>query len=303
VRWSNTGWLRPSPTSALLIVLSAALLPSAALAQDPPPECDGPILRAPFEITPAVSAPGVTLGAPIKVQYPAGYFEDPIIGADPATSIVVFVGDESGPEVPGTARAIGDTLVWTADAPFEQSTRYAGVAFGLDADFAFNFRTGLSFDLGPPQLGALAELAATRNEEDSCDAPAGSYRIDVSFGGAVDDGPPGDIEYLLYLSRGPEVDEPQLRNAVRNQSEGDQVMAFTAMASEVASPICVTVIAVDGVGNVDDTVPPLCDDPIQGSYFEALCSATPGRGRTPPVSWALALIFVVLLRRARARAR
>jgi uncharacterized protein (TIGR03382 family) len=283
-----------SPFVVVAAVVLASL-PGLATAQDPP-ECDDPLLRAPYEITPAVSAPGVTLGAPIRVKYPEGYFDDPVIGADPRTSIVVFEGDESGPEVRGTARAVGDSLVFTADAPYRSETRYAGVAFGLDADFSFNFRTGESFDLGPPQMGVLQEITATRVEDDSCDAPVGSYRIDVSFGGATDDGPPGDIEYLLYLSRGPEVEAPELVQTLRNQSAGDQIMAFVAEASEVASPICVSVVAVDGVGNVDDTARPLCDDPIQGSFFEPLCSASPERSSNPPLV-GLALVAWVLFRR------
>jgi MYXO-CTERM domain-containing protein len=280
--------------TALIVV---AGLPGHAIAQDPE-ECEPLLLRAPYESTPAVSAPGVTLGAPIRVKYPEGYFEDPVIAADPATSIVVFEGDDSGPEVPGTARAIGDSLVFTPDAPYAPDTRYAGVAFGLDADFVFNFRTGSSFDMGPPQLGPLQEVVATRIDEDSCDAASGSYRIDVSFGGATDDGPPGDIEYLLYLSRGPEVDAPELRAVLRNQSAGDQIMAFIAEASEVASPVCVSIVAVDGVGNLDDTAAPLCDDPIQGSFFEPLCSASPGQSSSGPIAW-LALVAVVLFWRRR----
>jgi uncharacterized protein (TIGR03382 family) len=291
-----------SAVRVFAVAVALIAVPGAAAAQDPD-ECEDPLVREPLEITPAVSAPRVTLGAPIVVRYPEGYFEDPVIGADPATSIVVFEDDESGPEVPGYARAVGDSLVFTPDEPFRPSSVYAGIAFGIDADLPFNFRTGTSFDLGPPEAGALLEMSATKIEEDSCDATAGSYRIDVSFGGATDDGPPGDIEYLLYLSRGPEVDAPQLRAKLRNQSDGDQIMAFIAEPSEVASPICVSVVAVDGVGNVDDTAAPLCDDPIQGSFFEPLCSAAPTRGGATPLATFGVAVLLLARRRRRRRDR
>ncbi|RLB48651.1 MAG: hypothetical protein DRJ42_22705 [Deltaproteobacteria bacterium] len=287
----------------MFIVLSMLVSGAWVVTQSPAPasaqipeECEEPVIRAPIEVTPAVGAPNVTRGAPIKVRYPEGYFEDPVIGADPATSILVFLGDDTGPEVPGYARAVGDTLVFTPDAPFESMTRYAGIAFGIDADFNFSFRTGFGFDIGPPTLGAILNMSSTRIEEDSCDALAGSYRVDVSFDAADDDGPLGDIEYQLYLSRGPEVDAPQLRARVRNQSTAEQIMAFIASPEEVASPICVSVIAVDGVGNVTETRDAFCDDPIQGSFFEPLCSAAPGApGSRPGVPGALAFLAVLLL--------
>ncbi len=286
---------------ALVLAIPLVAVSAVAAAQDAG-TCVGSDLRAPLEITPAVGAPNVTLGAPIEVRYPPGYFDDPVIGADPTTSIVVFEGSESGPMVTGRSRAVGDILVFTPDEPFAPGTIYVGTAFGLDADFPFNFRTGSSFDLMPPVAGSVLEMTATKIEEDSCDATAGSYRIDVSFEGATDDGPPGDIEYLLYLSRGPEVDAPQLRARLRNQSAGNQIMAFIAEPSEIASPVCVSVVAVDGVGNVDDSATPLCDDPIQGSFFEPLCSASPGRtGDLPQPVWALALLALVLRRRVRPR--
>lgn len=288
--------------AAVALVPSVVFVSSGALAQEPD-ECEDPVLRAPIEVTPAVGAPNVTLGAPIKVRYPEGYFEDPVIGADPATSIIVFLGDDTGPMVTGFARAVGDTLVFTPDASFEPGARYSGTAFGLDADFDFSFRTGSNFDIRPPSLGSILSMAATQNGEESCDTPAGSYRVDVSFEAATDDGPPGDIEYQLYLSRGPEVEEPQLRARVRNQSAGEQIMAFIATGEEVASPICVSVLAIDGVGNVTESPNPYCDDPIQGSFFEPLCSAAPASPGSPSVPAGATVLFAVLLAGFRRRRR
>ncbi len=278
--------------------IGAAGVPASAAAQS---GCDDPPTRAPLEITPAVGASGVTLGAPIKVRYPDGYFEDPLIGADPLTSIEVTL---DGAPWPGAIHVIGDTLVYIPDPPFEPSVEYEGVATGIDAVLPFHFRTGRTFDLGPPVLGEITSLSSARVDAPTCEVPDGGYRIDVTFEAATDDGPPGDIEYLLYLTRGPEVDQPELETRVRNLSPGEVVMAFLVPAAEVAAPICVSVIAVDGVGNVDDDGRPYCDDPVKGNFFAPLCSATPGRGPFEAGGTAcVSLALLVLFARRRLRTR
>jgi hypothetical protein len=252
-----------------------------------------------LEVTPAVRATGVTLGAPVKVRYTPGYFEDPSIGADPALLFDLFK-EETLEEVLGTLAVIGDTLVFVPDSPFEPRTGYTGVARSVDTTLELQFTTSASFDIGPPRLDALTRMSATRVDQ-SCDLPDGGYRIDVAFDPATDDGPPGDIEYFMYLSRGPTVGSPRLVGRARNVAPSEVIMAFVVEPAHVSGPICVTVHAVDGAGNVDADTPPLCDDPIQGNYFEPLCTASHGAGSGSSVLWLMGLVFAWILRTRRRR--
>jgi len=239
------------------------------------------VARGPIEVTPAVRATGVTLGAPVKVRYTTGYFEDPSIDADPSTAISLMLASTLDP-VPGEVDVIGDTLVFVPDFPLGARVTYVGSARSVDRTLEFQFTTGASFDVGPPDLVELTSMTSARVGE-TCEAPDGGYRIDVAFDPANDDGPPGDIEYFLYMSRGPEVESPVLVGRARNVAPTEVIMAFVVEPAQVVSPICVTVHALDGAGNVDDDTPPLCGDPIKGNFFEPLCSAWRGRGAGSPV--------------------
>ena len=74
-------------------------------------------------------------------------------------------------------------------------------------------------------------------------------------------------------------------------------MAFVLSPEEAVSPGCVVVHAVDGVGNVDDDMEPECFEPVQGNFFEPLCSASRVEGRHW-LSWGL---LALVLRRRRRR--
>jgi hypothetical protein len=280
--------------------------PGTASAQDDAGVCEEPAGRGPLFVTPTAGGRGVTLDAQIRVRYSPGYFVDPVIGADPATSIsLVECPDDAfdcpdGFAVAGTAQAIGDVLVFTPETRLLPRTWYQGVANG-DFNLQFRFETGTTLDLAPPEMGRIVDVRSQRVEP-SCEAPDGGYRIDVVFDPATDDGARGDIEYLLYLTRGPEVEAPELRDRLRNFATPPRItMAFVLEAREAVSPICVTVYAVDGVGNIDDDTEPHCFDPIQGNFFEPLCSCT-SVPRDPPAS-ALALLLPVALLAARRWAR
>jgi hypothetical protein len=275
--------------AALALLLAAA---PRALAQD---GCDDPIQRGPQDITPAVGAAGVTLGAPIRVRYPEGYFEDPAIGADPLTMLDVMLEDTPWP---GAIQVIGDTLVYIPSMPYEAGTEYSGVARGVDNDLEFRFRTGSTFDSGGPTIGAITAVNASRIEDATCELPEGGYRLDVELAPATDDGAPGDLEYFLFLTRGPEVDEPMLLTSQRNTPEM-VVMAAPVPASAIAGPICIAVVVVDGVGETAET-PPHCDDPVKGNFFAPLCSAS-AAGRPAPGSALVLLLPGLLALRARRR--
>ncbi len=294
--------------SIRLTVLIAALASFSprALAQTDDLECDDVPSRRPVYVTPAHMAVGATLGAPVRVRYTDGYFEDPTVGMSPEESIFLWrcAADDflctAGEPLSGTVQVIGNELIFRADAPFEPNTRYGGVALGADGDgLEFVFTTGTSFDSEAPSFTGIRSLASDRVGP-SCEAPEGGYRIDVKVEPATDDGPGGDVEYLLYLTRGPEVEAPQLRSRQRNFSGEEIPMAFVIDPSEAVSPICVAVHAVDGVGRVTES-PAECFDPIQGNFFEPLCSVSAaGAARSPwalPVVLACSVLCLIRVRR------
>lgn len=264
-------------------------------------ECDDALLRGPQEVTPATNASGVTLDAPVKVLFSPGYFEIP--GIDPASIIEVRRCGELlpvecetlGELVAGEVQVIGDrTLYFLPARILAPGEQYAGVVRGIDQDLSIAFRTGFSVDTGPPQLSRV-DTPTTSQVGTSCEAPMGGYRVDVSFPPATDDGSPGSIEYLLYLTRGAGIEAPELRRRARNFSTGLVTMAFVLAPEEATSPVCVVVHAVDGVGNVDRDMEPRCFEPITGDYFEPVCSAS-----TAPSGalWLLLVAWAVRRRRA-----
>jgi hypothetical protein len=260
------------------------------------------------EFTPASGAQGVTLGAPIRVRFPAGLFDDPITGpaaADEVTSSLRLVSCGSlrcldGADVPGRVDLVGDSVFFVPSAPLTPASWYAGEVTLDDVASPFDFRTGTLFDTGPPDLARIRDVTPARHT--SCELDGGGFRLDVTFAPAQDDGPEGDIEYLLYLTRGPDVIGPQLRSRVRGYATGEIVMALVLEPREAVSPVCVAVIAVDGTGRVDDDTAPVCLDPVQGNYFEPLCTVTaPGTPRSAPVAVLLAACAAAVAVRARRR--
>ena len=283
-------------------MLVPMLLGETASAQDAGmDECDEIVTRGPLEVTPATGASAVTLDAYVRVEYSDGYFG---LGIDPAEAIdlrfcdglSVVECETVGEPVAGDVQVVGDTLFFLPARDFMAGAQYAGVARGIDLDLGIAFRTGSTVDSGPPVMGEV-DAPTTARVDPSCEAPEGGYRVDVSFPPATDDGSPGSIEYLLYFTRGAGLGAPELRRRARNFSTELVTMAFVLSPEEAVSPGCVVVHAIDGVGNVDDDMEPECFEPVQGNFFEPLCSASPIEGR----SWlGWALVGLVLVRRRRA---
>jgi hypothetical protein len=281
---------------AAVLSLAALLVDvSTAVAQDDGGvvRCDDPVLRRPQEVTPADSARQVSIDAPVRVRYSAGYFGSEGPGGDPTRLITVYrcpedgcgagcrIGVDTGEFVPGRVQVLGDdSLFFFPDAAWEPEQGYMGIARGVDADLPFSFCTGTTPDTTPPTLERLDRVTSTPVDP-RCDAPQGGYRIAAFFPPAEDfGGPPASIEYLLFQTRGAGIEEPVLRSRIRNFATSTHTMAFVLPPSEAADVICVRVAAVDGRGNLawSDADPETdCIDPVQGNYFYPLCSASPGR--------------------------
>jgi MYXO-CTERM domain-containing protein len=264
-------------------------------------DCSPPVLLGPLEFFPAAGAGGVALNSAVRVRYTPGFFD---VWRDPLTSLLE-VRDASGAAVPGALEQLGDTLVFRPNAPWSPSSSYQGTAFGIDILRArFTFQTGTRIDVQPPVFDGTPAIAPATVDARPC--MDGGYRIDVSVDPATDsDGAGGDIEYLLFQTRGPHIERPVLRARVRNFAGISIPLTFTLSPSEAVSPICVAVLAVDGVGHVVEGSN-ACVDPIQGNFFEPLCSVSaPGAARkTSPMqvgAWSLAMLALAVLLRRRAR--
>jgi MYXO-CTERM domain-containing protein len=303
-------------TLAPILALSMLLAAPASAQDGGVIRCDGLPLRGPQEVFPAVSAVAVTLDAPVRVLYSPDFFTGGLGGdptmlfsmqSCPTSACDLTACDEPGENVPGRVQVLGDDLVFLPDAPFLPNRAYSGVALGLDADLPFRFCTGSSNDSGPPTLGPIDEVTSTAVEP-NCDAPDGGYRIAVFFTPATDVGPPGSIEFLLFQTRGPGIEGPVLRRRVRNQTPDRVTMAFVLPPDQAESPICVRVVAVDGVGNIDlsdaEVSGQTCVDPVQGNFFYGLCSVS-ARGSTGGPSWPIGSLGIgaIVAWRRRRRAR
>ena len=298
--------------AALALLLALAPGPPRARAQlDAGPDaCTDIPLRAAVTVTPASGALGVSTNAPVRVLYAEGYFGLDGPGDDPRSLITVercastfcdptACADGARAFVPGRVQVVGDELVFYPDARWDAGGTYAGVARGVDRDLEFTFCTGSGVDTEPPVLGEITEVTSTPRAPD-CTAPEGGYRIGVFFPPAQDfDGPPGSIDYLLFQTRGVGLDGPLRRSRARNFNAEQITMTFVLPPDEATDPICVTVAAVDGVGNVDADTRAVCIDPIQGNFFQALCAAAPAAPGGAAGGWLLVPAILLAARRRR----
>lgn len=301
-------------TAAAALAL-VALAPAPLRAQDDP--CDpGTTARVPVFVTPASSATGVTIDAPIQIVYSAGYFGPDGPGQPPETllrlvrcpsGVVCSIGCtlDEGRDVEGTVQTIGDRLFFVPDGGLDPASAYVGRATGVDGVLDFRFCTGGLPDDGPPRLGAFLEARPAESTA-ACVVPEGGRLIGLRWEQATDDGPPGSIEYLLYLTRAPGVAAPQLRDRLRNYASPEITLNLALGPEEASEPVCVQMVAVDGVGNVSEPSPEQCFDPLTTAAFQPLCAASaPGRGpRGGALALSVALALAALVAaRGRARAR
>lgn len=264
--------------------------------------------------TPAVGASGVRLDAPVVLRY-----REPVILDELREPIQLFRRTDEGllVSVAGALQQIdAHTLHFQPVERFEPTAEYVGDAAwpgggtGSDAPrFDLRFRTGDDVDREAPTLdfpGDDLELSSG-GVSPQCDAEEGSFLVSVIFDQAQDDGSAGSIEYFLYLTRSEGIDHPVLKQRVRNFNERI-TMSFVLGPDEVVAPVCVSVVAVDGVGRKSEAGEH-CFDPVRGSYFAPCAvSGAVSRGRGAagaraghPSGWMMGLALLGLwMRRRRA---
>lgn len=137
---------------------------------------------------------------------------------------------------------------------------------------ALSFATGDVPDEDPPHFAESARLTlrGARSKAD-CDG----FRVDVVFAPALDDGPRGSIEHLVYQTRGAGLKAPVLRSRVRPSMGSDVSTSFLLDADQALDPVCVLVLPVDGTGRVGEPLGPRCFAPAGSARFVGLCTSRP----------------------------
>lgn len=303
--------LAASPAALVAMFALLTIAPGARAQEDP---CDGggTLAREPIEITPTVGANGVTIDAPIAVLYSPGYFGPDGPGEPPETLMRVVrcpsgtpcgipCAADEGVDVPGTVQVVGDRLYFLADGGLDPATTYVGRATGVDRALDFRFCTGALPDMEPPRLGGFLDAEPAETTA-ACVLPEGGRLIGLRWQQATDDGPPGSIEYLLYLTRANGVEEPILRDRLRNYASPEVTLNLRLDATESSEPVCVRMYAIDGVGNVSEGSPEQCFDPLTTAAFQPLC-ATGAAGSGRAALGAIGLLGTALMLLATRRAR
>ncbi len=259
--------------------------------------CPAPIEEfSPLAVAPAVGAGGVTRDTVIRVEYPDGGVPDDL----DAPLVELWVAD-GGSRVTGRIERPGSGWVFfVPEAPLEPETAYEGIARGLERDLPFRFRTGSRFDQGPPSPVAIeAVVVRASSGRPSCEESSG-YGFSVLFQPSEEDGPPASVEYFLYQSRGPGLQAPRLLGRTRGFGAGTLAVGFSLPSEEADEPLCLSIVALDGVGRSSGPGPLRCIDPVQEDFFVSACRlGASARGGLLPGG----LLCLLLLRRLRGRQR
>ena len=271
-----------------LLLASAAVcvatVNSTVMAQDE--QCENLGLdQGPQELSPAAGARDVALGAPIGVRYSRR--------PDEMDTIEVQRCEDEGCEatvpVAGEVQRIGEQMFFVPSDPWLEGARYTGIVGGRDGDLSIDFTTGSTFDQFAPSFGEIEDVSV-RPSNDPCSSDTEGYRVEVQFARAFDDGSQSEIEYLLFLTRGDNVEAPRLVARTRNFAASSITMAFFLAREDSGGPICIAAVARDGVGRVDDDGQIVCLEPATGSFFEPACSLV----ERAPVSSLLFAFFLLL---------
>lgn len=300
LRTSIVGSLHRARWGWATLVCLAALSPMTTVDA----QCEDPPV-GPVDVLPAVGAPGVTIDAWVRVRYVEGYFGPDGPGRDPASEITLLrcgacgASCDSGTPVSGHVEVYDDNLFFVPDAPLEPRTQYGGEARGPETSLTLGFCTGSSADASPPSFAS--EIRVSSEEVGpGCELPDGGFRVGVFAGAASDDGPGGSLEYLLFLTRADGLAAPLLVDRVRNFSAGEITLRLFLDGAQAASPVCVRLGVVDGVGNVTMSNVEECFDPVASVAFQG-CTID---ARSEPVALpALVTLALVTLLVSRARRR
>ena len=200
--------------------------------------------------------------------------------------------------VPATTPADYAEVHYKAPA-FRQFSRYR-VTFpditGGGASNRFEFTTGtLASGDTPPMFYGLngAPVLDSNGENDLCGEPD-ALTVSLRWTRAVSAWPIGDIEYIVYQTRGENIAGPVERARERGRlvstrcadpGPDGMCVSFRMTAASAVTPMCFNVQAVDAFGHADGNREERCVDPEPGARFVG-CSASPNPPHRP-LGWLL----------------
>ncbi len=217
-----------------------------------------------------------------------------------ATPLVELWEASSARRVEGRIETLGgDWVIFVPDGLLEPETAYEGVARGEEGDLAFHFRTGMRRDEAPPGPVAIERVVVRELMDEPACAPAEGYGFSVLFSPSEEDGPPASVEYFLYQTRGRGLEAPRLLGRTRGFSSSSLTIGFSLPREEADGPICLSILALDGVGRLSTPGPLQCVDPVDEGFFVSGCRLGPReRGAGDVCVW-LVVSLTLAFRRLR----
>lgn len=173
---------------------------------------------------------------------------------------------------------------------------------GGAASNRFEFTTG-SVQCGttPPAFEGLRgdPTVVTNGETDQCGDPH-AMTVSLHWTRASSAWPMGDLEYIVYQTRGAGIGGPVERARQRGRlvnndlcaqsasgsSADGQCMSFRLTSANASQPMCFNVQALDAFGRTDGNREEKCVDPDVGASFVG-CTAAPGGPQHKPLGWLL----------------
>ena len=253
--------------------------------------------RAVETTIPISGARDIPLNILLRGRYPAGYLTE--YGAE------IELYDAEGAPVAGETMELSDRLLYFIPSeellPFSE---YRAVFSGVDADLEVSFLTSGAIDLrapGPPVI-LSTESGST---EGRCGAAEELTRVGVLFEAADDDTSISSIEYLLYRTRGPALEAPELlARASQAVLPGEtQTVGALLIDEKAEGRSCFVIVAEDALlrRSVSE---PRCFGPKSGNHaFDGLCASTGSSGEAASLWLPILLAFALIHWRARLRAR
>lgn len=251
------------------------------------------------DVFPGDAAIDVPIDAPVRIRY---------VGRAPATPTLCVRRAGSMVCLDGQTEFNGTEIAWRPASGFlDRATSYRASFSDGEGSNETTFTTGLAASGGSLIFGGISTVDAAPLENDPCGS--GAVAVTVTFERArtyaTTDAlpwPEGDLEYVIYETRGPGVGGAIERDRSRQQRSGSASTStaqrtFRMAPRDASGPACFTMRVLDPLGRTAGDTREVCVNPAAGNYF-AGCSAAATGGRAP-FAWALGALVVVMAARRR----
>jgi len=261
---------------------------------------------------PADGSVRVPVNSRVRVRYPLGedVVEQPLeVTADgePVEGITCPL-DES---CPGSASQGARELRFEPALARLPSNATIEVTAGRPGtDFTWSFETGDARDTEPPEAQPIERARWEWLGDGADDDPCGPgddlvrYQISLFVPPAYDaEVSRENVEYLVFRTNGPDVDDPILEGISLDDGDGSLVEARVYLPAEekYARTICFSVAAVDVAGNSSGQFED-CMRLEEGPFFRS-CSTSPGSSGTTWTTFAGGIVLVAAMTWGRRRSR